>query len=172
MMPAGAERLVDRAGVEAAYDRLARRLNQALPQGEVLMLPVMNGGMFAACELARRIERPMRFDYVHATRYRGKMRGREIEWLHWPSLPAHPGPILLIDDIFDEGYTLAAIRDRLPHPERVLTVALARKLHDRGLARDWIDYHGVDVPDRYVFGCGMDYHDNFRELPEIWALAG
>jgi len=171
MIPAGAERLVDQAGVTAAYDRLGRSLNQALPEGEILMLPVMNGGIFAVCELARRIDRPMRFDYVHATRYRGETRGREVQWLHWPSLPAHPGSIVLIDDIFDEGHTLAAIRERLPAPERVVTVALVRKLHDRGLPRGWIDHYGIDVPDRYVFGCGMDYQENLRELPEIWALA-
>ncbi|PIV36672.1 MAG: hypoxanthine-guanine phosphoribosyltransferase, partial [Lysobacterales bacterium CG02_land_8_20_14_3_00_62_12] len=79
MIPAGAERLVDQAGVAAAYDRLGRSLNQALPEGEILMLPVMNGGIFAVCELARRIDRPMRFDYVHATRYRGETRGREVQ---------------------------------------------------------------------------------------------
>ena len=132
----------------------------------------MNGGMFPACELARRIRRAMRFDYVHATRYRGGTCGAGVEWLHWPSLPAGDETVLLIDDIFDEGQTLAAIRDRLPAQFRVVSAALALKRHERGLQRDWIDVFGLEVPDVYVFGCGMDYKENFRELPDIWAVPG
>ncbi|MEX2499776.1 MAG: phosphoribosyltransferase family protein [Wenzhouxiangellaceae bacterium] len=170
MMPSGAYRLFDAADVAAAYDQMAVRLNDELPDREVLLLPVMTGGMFPACELARRIRRPQRIEYVHATRYRGATRGTEIEWLHWPEFPPGEQTLLLIDDIFDEGHTLDAIRARLPERFRVVTVALALKQHERGLDRDWIDLHGLVVPDIYVFGCGMDYRENFRELPDIWAL--
>lgn len=170
MMPRGAYKLFDAEQVGRAYDEIAQRLNDELPQHEVLLLPVMTGGMFPACELARRIRRPMRIDYVHATRYRGQTRGSDIEWLHWPALPDRPETVLLIDDIFDEGHTFAAIRERLPSRYRVISVALALKQHERGLQRDWIDIHGLQVPDVYVFGCGMDYHENYRELADIWAL--
>lgn len=170
MMPDGAYKLFDAGRVASAYDEMAARLNDELPDHEVLLLPVMTGGMFPACELARRIRRPMRIDYVHATRYRGKTRGSKIEWLHWPELPVGEETVLLIDDIFDEGHTLEAIRSRLPERFRVITAALALKQHDRGLARNWIDVHGISVPDVYVFGCGMDFNENFRELPDIWAL--
>lgn len=170
MMPAGAYRIFDAERVAAAYDEMAARLNDELPDREILLLPVMTGGMFPTCELARRIRRPMRIDYVHATRYRGEMRGAEIQWLHWPQLPARDETVVLIDDIFDEGHTLAAIRARLPDRYHVISVALALKGHERGLARDWIDVYGLDVPDVYVFGCGMDYQEKFRELPDIWAV--
>ncbi|HMB39538.1 MAG TPA: phosphoribosyltransferase family protein [Wenzhouxiangellaceae bacterium] len=170
MMPDGAYRIFGAERVAAAYDEMAARLNDELPDREILLLPVMTGGMFPACELARRIRRPMRIDYVHATRYRGETRGAEIQWLHWPALPAGDETVLLIDDIFDEGHTLAAISERLPDRYRVISVALALKEHERGLARDWLDVHGLIVPDVYVFGCGMDYRENLRELPDIWAV--
>lgn len=171
MMPDGAYKVFDAERVARAYDEMAARLNDELPETELLLLPVMTGGMFPACELARRIRRPMKFDYVHATRYRGKMQGADIDWLHWPELRDADETVLLIDDIFDEGHTLAAIRDRLPDRYKVVSVALALKEHDRGLAREWVDVHGLVVPDVYVFGCGMDYEENFRELPDIWAVA-
>lgn len=171
MMPEGAYRIFDARRVATAYDEMAARLNDELPNREIMLLPVMTGGMFPACELARRIRRPMRIDYVHATRYRGETRGSEIEWLHWPELPDREETVLLIDDIFDEGHTLAAIRDRLPDRYRVISVALTLKEHERGLPRDWVDIHGLIVPDVYVFGCGMDYREHFRELPDIWALS-
>jgi len=170
MIPDGARRLFDAPEVARAYDNLAARLNDDLPDAEILLLPVMTGGMFVACELARRIRRRQRLDYVHATRYRGRTRGGGIEWLHWPSLPDSLDTVLLVDDIFDEGHTMAAVRERLAGRYRVFTAALVRKRHARGLGRDWVDYHGLEVPDVYVFGCGMDYRENHRELPEIWAI--
>ena len=169
MMPEGAYRLFDAAQVAKAYDGMAERLNAALPEREILLLPVMNGGMFPACELARRIERPLRIDYVHATRYRGETSGSTLEWRHWPDFQPGRHSVLLIDDIFDEGHTLAAIRDRLPVDYEVTTAALVLKAHERGLGRDWLDHYGLVVPDVYVFGCGMDYREHFRELPDIWA---
>ncbi|MDX1625999.1 MAG: hypoxanthine-guanine phosphoribosyltransferase [Wenzhouxiangellaceae bacterium] len=171
-IPADAERLFARADIDAAYVALADRVGRDLPDETVLLLPVMNGGMFPAVELARRLDHPVVFDYVHATRYRGETRGGEIEWRHWPDLEHEGSTVLLVDDIFDEGYTMQAIRERLSDRYRVVTAVLARKLHERGLSRDWVDHHGLDVPDRYVFGCGMDLEERFRELPEIWALPG
>lgn len=170
MIPEGAERLFDAAHIERAYDEIAGHLNRDLPDREILLLPVMTGGIFPACELARRIRRPMRIDYVHATRYRGRTHGSDIRWLHWPELADQPKTVVLVDDIFDEGHTLATIRERLADRYEVVTAVLVRKRHERGLPRDWVDYHGLEIPDRYVFGCGMDYHENFRELPELWAL--
>ncbi|NKI34415.1 hypoxanthine-guanine phosphoribosyltransferase [Wenzhouxiangella sp. XN79A] len=169
-MPEGAERLFDAAQVAAAYDRLAVRLDAALPEGPVLLLTVMTGGLFPAVEVARRLKRPITIDYVHATRYRGATRGGEIDWIRWPALPDSSRQVLLVDDIFDEGHTLAAVRDRIASHHDVTTAVLALKRHDRGLPRDWIDHYGLEVPDRYVFGCGMDHAERWRELPEIWAL--
>lgn len=169
-LPHGAEQLYTATQVGAAYDRLARELDAAIDAPEILLLAVMTGGMFPAVEIAQRLERPMRIDYAHATRYRGRTTGGEIEWRRWPALPDERQSIVVVDDIFDEGYTLDAICDRLGAQHDVTTAVLARKLHDRGLPRDRVDHFGLDVPDRYVFGCGMDYHERLRELPDIWAL--
>lgn len=171
MMPGNARRLLSAGQISEAWDRIAEALNRDLPDQEVTLLPVMNGGIFPACELSRRLKRPIRFDYVHATRYRGATRGGEIQWLLWPQLPPKPETVILVDDIFDEGYTLAAIRDRIADDYRVVTAVLLRKMHQRGLDRDWVDYHGIDIPDIYVFGCGMDYQENFRELPDVWYVS-
>ncbi len=170
VLPEGAVCLFDAEQVAHAYDALADRLDDALPDGPVLLLTVMTGGLFPAVELARRLDRPLTLDYVHATRYRGATRGGDIEWIRWPRLPDAAGTVLLVDDIFDEGHTLAAVRDRIAAHHRVTTAVLALKQHDRGLPRDWVDHSALDVPDRYVFGCGMDHAERWRELPEIWAL--
>ena len=80
--------------------------------------------------------------------------------------------MLIIDDIFDEGNTLAAIKGSVESRKAasVKMAALVRKVHDRGLARDFVDFVGLDVPDVYVYGCGMDAYEEWRHLDEILVL--
>jgi hypoxanthine phosphoribosyltransferase len=81
--------------------------------------------------------------------------------------------VLLADDILDEGHTLLAVKhwceDQGAADVRVAVLAV--KVHDRRVEGIDADYVGVEVPDRYVFGYGMDYHEQGRNLPAIYALA-
>lgn len=171
--PEGAECLFDAATVSQALDAQADRLAKLAGKGEVISLvALMKGGMYPVIELSRRLGRAVRIDYVHATRYREGTSGGRIEWAHWPEDLPTADHVVLVDDIFDEGYTLQAVVERL-HSQglsQVSTMVLTRKVHDRGLARDWVDDYALEVPDRYVFGCGMDYQGLWRQLDSIWAL--
>lgn len=169
--PDGAERLLGRDAVARALDEQAERLEQRLAgHDRVTLMVLMNGGLYPSVELARRIHRPILMDHVHATRYRGRTSGGELHWGRLPNVVE--GTILLVDDIFDEGYTLQAVREKLLEDgaEAVVTAVLTLKQHQRGLPRDWVDDAALLVPDRYVFGCGMDWHGYWRQLDEIWAL--
>jgi len=169
--PPNAQRLFDQAAVAKALDDQAARLEARLSDSQrVTLMVLMNGGMYPAVALGSRINRPLLFDHVHATRYRGKTTGGELKWGRWPD--AVEGTILLVDDIFDEGYTMQAVKQRLLEEgaAKVITVSLTVKMHDRGLRRDWVDDAAIELPDRYVFGCGMDWHGYWRQLDEIWAL--
>jgi hypoxanthine phosphoribosyltransferase len=172
--PDQAECIVSAEDVSLALDRQARRLEARLPADQpVSVVALMNGGMYPAIELTRRIRRPMLFEYVHATRYRERKTGSDIKWVHVPDGERLRGRhVLLIDDIFDEGYTMDAVRERLlaEGAASLTTVVLALKRHDRGLSRDRVDDFALEVPDRYVFGCGMDLHGYWRQLDEIWAV--
>lgn len=171
--PSDAERVVASSEVAAALDAQALRLEKRLPElGLLTVVVLMNGGMYPAMALTRRLKRPFLIDYVHATRYRGNRHGSEIDWVHFPPEEHVRGHVLLIDDIFDEGYTISAVRERMlaAGAESVTCAVLALKLHDRGLPRDWVDDHALEVPDRYVFGCGMDLHGYWRQLDDIWAV--
>ena len=80
--------------------------------------------------------------------------------------------VLLVDDILDEGYTLQAIRKYCIEQgaRRVLIAVLCEKKHGRVVPGLVADFVGLEVPDRYVFGYGMDYHELGRNLPAIHAL--
>jgi len=169
--PVGAYKVLDQATIQAGMDELARRVDAQLGDDEpITVMAIMNGGLIPAADLVRRLQRPLKMDYVHATRYRNERFGSELDWRRWPD--SIQGTIVLVDDIFDEGHTMAAVRERLMDEgaTRVITAVAACKQHDRGLARDWVDAYGFVLPDAYVFGYGLDYQGLWRQLDEIWAL--
>jgi len=157
--------------VQAAMDRLAGEISRELANDFPLVLPVMGGAVVFAGQLLPRLDFPLEFDYLHVTRYRGKTSGGEIEWRVLPGMNVFGRSVLVLDDILDEGETLAAIRDKLLElgAKRVLSAVLTDK--DNGLDKPIrADFVGLSVPNRFVFGCGMDVYGLWRNLPAIYAL--
>lgn len=167
--------LHDRDAVHAAYDRLATRIAAHYTELNPLLLCVMTGGVHATAEITQRLRFPLELDYLHATRYRGATTGGGLVWKRQPPAERINGRhVLVIDDILDEGHTLVAIREALLGfaPASLRVAVLARKLHDRCAPDAHAEYVGLTVADRYVFGCGMDYHEYWRQLPAIHAVKG
>ena len=166
-----AERIASEEDVQAVLDRLAGEIGQALGQTFPLVLAVMGGAVVFAGQLLPRLRFPLEFDYLHVTRYRGSTEGGAVEWRVLPGQNVAGRNVLVLDDILDEGETLAAIRDKLVGmgAAQVWSAVLTDK--DNGLAKPIrADFVGLDVPNRYVFGCGMDAYGLWRNLPAIYAL--
>jgi hypoxanthine phosphoribosyltransferase len=144
-----AERLYSPEQVSAAYDRIAREIEAKL------------NGTYA-------------LDYLHATRYRGETSGSEIVWKVSPAATLEGRTVLVIDDILDEGHTLVAIQNavRAQGVKALYTAVLADKQHGRRNPEARADFVGVTIPDRYVFGGGMDYKNHLRFAPGIYAVKG
>ena len=169
-----AELLADGPAVEAALERMAGQIARDLAGRDPLVLAVMVGGLMPTAWLLERLEFPLQLDYLHATRYRGGTRGGAvIDWIARPRTPLAGRSVLVIDDILDEGYTLAAILEdcRLQGAAEVRSAVLVEKQHARRVPGLAIDYIGLSVADRYLFGCGMDYHEHHRQHAAVYALA-
>jgi len=162
----------ERSELVTAIERLGREISAALGDEMPIFLTVMQGALVFAGQLATAIEVPLAFDYVHATRYRGATSGGELTWIKRPALPFAGRSVLLVDDILDEGHTLKAIRDfcLAEGASRVWIAVLCEKNHSRRVSDLRADFCGVEVPDRYVFGYGMDYYEQGRNLPAIYAV--
>jgi hypoxanthine phosphoribosyltransferase len=167
-----ADLIHDNAALDAAIVRVAGELDAALAGERAVFLTVMHGGLMFAAKLALAMRTDLEFDYVHATRYRGATSGAELHWMRQPAATLAGRTVILADDILDEGHTLKAIRDfcRDRGARRVLVAVLCRKVHGRCADGIAADACGVDVPDRYVFGYGMDFHEQGRNLPAIYAI--
>ena len=167
-----ADLIHDRAHLEASIRALGRNIDAALAGEVPIYLSVMHGGLIFAGALALAISNDLEFDYVHATRYRGGTQGQDLHWIKAPSAKLRGRTVLIADDILDEGYTLRAIRDYCisQGAARVLLAVLCEKRHGRTVPGIKADFVGVEVPDRYVFGFGMDYHEQGRNLSAIYAL--
>ncbi len=169
---ASADLVHDQATLAAAIARIAAEIDRELAGAPAIFVTVMQGALMFAGQLATSIAAPLTFDYVHATRYRGQTRGGELQWLKRPSTSMAGATVLLVDDILDEGHTLYAIRNFCTNEgaERVLLAVLCQKHHGRTVPDLRADFAGVEVPDRYVFGYGMDYYEQGRNLPAIYAV--
>jgi hypoxanthine phosphoribosyltransferase len=173
---AEADCLASPAEVRAALDRMAAAISDRLAAANPICYCVMNGGLVIAGRLLSRLDFPLEVAYLHATRYGHELNGTTmLDWRVRPTQDLEGRTVLVIDDILDEGHTLEAIvaHCRDEGAAEVLTAVLVDKQHGRK-ARPGLkaDFHGLDIPDRFLFGCGMDYKGYWRNAPGIYALKG
>lgn len=169
---ARAECLVTGAQMEAVLDRMAEAITAAVGDKDPLVLCVMTGGVIAAGRLLCRLQFPLRLGYIHATRYRNTTSGGLLEWRHRPSDAIRGQHLLVVDDILDEGLTLAAVVQacREDGAASVHSAVLVEKERSR-TCDGHADIVGVRLPDRYLYGCGLDYRGYFRNADGIYAVA-
>ncbi len=169
---ANSEELVSTDQLSAIYDDLAIRTGAVLHDKNPLVLCVMVGGLYASAELTKRWDFPFDLDYLQATRYRGELTGGEIAWKATPSEVLQGRHVLVVDDVLDEGHTLVAILEALQNqqPASLHTLVTCEKLHAHKHPQAHADFIGISLPDRYLFGAGMDYRNHWRQLDRIVAL--
>ncbi|AOZ50344.1 hypoxanthine-guanine phosphoribosyltransferase [Chromobacterium vaccinii] len=157
--------------VSAAVDRMAVEITEKLGEEYPLVLSVMGGAVVFTGQLLPRLEFPLDFDYVHVSRYGDKTHGGELVWKQAPKEDVRDRVVLVLDDILDEGHTMAAIRDKVMAmgAKAFYSGVFANKLISKEKPMQ-ADFVGLDVPDRYVFGYGMDVRGAWRNLPAIYAL--
>lgn len=168
---AASEEIVSEADVQASLDRMAAQITEKMGDAFPLVLSVMGGAVVFTGMLLPKLRFPLEFDYIHLSRYNNKTVGGEMQWRVAPRESVRDRVVLVLDDILDEGETMAAIRQRIldmgakEFHAAVLcekTLAKSKPMHP--------DFCGFPVPDRYVFGCGMDVKGYWRNLGAIRAL--
>lgn len=159
--------------VAAAVARVAREITERLGESNPLLLCVMSGGVPFAGQLMTQLHFPLEFDYLHVTRYGQETSGGVLSWRATPRTSVEGRTLIVLDDILDEGVTLKAIVDRMLElgAKEVYTAVATDKLNGKNKPLR-ADFVALTVPDRFVFGYGMDVRGAFRNLPAIYAMKG
>jgi hypoxanthine phosphoribosyltransferase len=171
---AAADLLYPATVVEQAIERMAGEITAVLLDRNPLVLCPMIGALVFAGRLLPRLDFLLEVAYIHATRYRGETTGGELHWIHKPPATVTGRTLLVVDDILDEGSTMRAIVEecRRAGAAGVYTAVLADKQIDRPKEFPRADFTGLFVPNRYVFGYGMDYKGYLRNCAGIYAVKG
>ena len=168
-----ADCLFDKVDVLRAISVLAKTISHKLSESNPVVLGIMNGGLIPMGLLVTELDFPLQIDYIHATRYRDKTHGGQLQWLVSPKIELQDRTVLLVDDIHDEGITLDKIKTFCLNSgaKNVYSAVLVNKIHNRK-NNTGADFVALEVPDRYVFGFGMDYKGMLRNVPGIFAVKG
>jgi hypoxanthine phosphoribosyltransferase len=172
-----AELIHSQEAVDLAITAIAKQLNidYAFVSDDAsdppVILSVMGGAVYFTGQLLPQLTFALELDYVQATRYHDNTEGGQISWVVMPKEHILHKNVLILDDILDEGITLKTVVDACyARGAKVVKVAvLADKLLNKAKPLN-ADYVGLTVPNRYVFGCGMDVYGWWRNLPAIYAL--
>ena len=164
--------LIDEQQVDSAIATMAEKINRDYCGKVPLVLCVMNGGLAVTAKLVSKLSMPLQMDYIHATRYGDETVGTKLNWIAEPKSSLAGRDVILVDDILDEGITLQSLFQfcRAQGVASVKSALLVSKSHNRCVAPDLGSYVGLTVPDKFIFGCGMDYKGYFRNLSAIYAV--
>lgn len=180
MSPQEARKILDEAELlcsaeesALAVRRVAGEITAHLADANPLVLAVMGGAVVFTGQLLPQLAFPLDFDYLHVTRYGDVTTGGQLAWIVEPRSSVEGRVVLVVDDILDEGVTLAEISKRLL--AQGATKVLSAVFADKNLGRAKpisADFVGVHLPNRYVFGYGMDVKGSWRNLPAVYAVKG
>lgn len=169
--PEDAEELFSAADVATAIGRMAAEIEADMKDRNPIVMPILIGGAFTAFRLCEHFRFPYEIDTVRVARYAPQAAG-ELHWYAQPCLELAGRHVLLVDDVLDRGITLHAVEHELRRMNAggVSIAVLIRKAVEPGVMRPAVDYVGIDGPDRYLFGCGMDLDGRWRGLDAIYSL--
>ena len=157
--------------IKTVIKNIADQVNQTIKTDDLYVLCVMNGALIFAGQLLPRLEKNIQYSYIHATRYAASLTGGPIHWLVKPSKDIEGKTVLILDDILDEGITL---REIVTTCEAMKAKAIyTAVLFDKDIVKEksYIpNFIGLKVPNRFVFGYGLDCKGLGRNLPHLYAL--
>lgn len=168
--------LIDRTAIARRVAEMGGQIASDLEvdtgSDRLVVVPVMTGALVFAADLVRTLPMRLRLELLEASSYPGKATSSQGVTLgDGPKEELAGAHVLIVDDIFDSGRTLSAVKSLVSRhgPASVRTAVLLRKQVSRAVDME-PDYVGFDVPDEFVVGYGLDYDGWYRNLPDIAVL--
>lgn len=157
--------------IQKAITKLAHDISVDYADKYPLVLTVMGGALIYSGQLLPQINVVMECDYLHVSRYGDVTTGGKLVWIAAPRVSLVGRDVIVLDDILDEGVTLSNVRKHLlgQGAKTCATAVLCEKEigKDKPISADYV---GIRLPNRFVFGFGMDVKGMWRNLPAIYAV--
>lgn len=163
--------IYNKTKVAEAIEQMANKINHDMNKKYPLLLCVVNGGIYVTGQLLAKINIPLELDYIHASRYNNEISGKNITWRATPSTVIDGRNIIVVDDVLDQGITLKEIENWClsKGAKSVYHVVLFDKTGCRAASGiDQANCTGLQAPNEYLFGCGLDVKGYYRNLPELY----
>ena len=163
--------LFDAPAIHKRLDEMAAQITADYSDRELTVIAILTGSLMFMSDLLRRIPLPLKLDCLSVVSYHGKTQtsGDVVFKLAVPDVAGQD--VLILDDILDTGYTLAAVREKLetakPRSVRVCVLLSKRKQRARDVDADYI---GFEIDDEFVVGYGLDFMERYRNLPYVGVL--
>jgi hypoxanthine phosphoribosyltransferase len=164
--------LFDEPAIHRRLDDIAAQISSDYRDRDLSVIAVLHGSLMFVADLIRRIPLPLKLDCLSVASYHGNAQTSGEVVFKQITVPDVAGrDVLILDDILDSGYTLAAIRETLetakPHSIRVCVLLSKKKQRARDVDADYV---GFEIEDEFVVGYGLDFRERYRNLPYIGVL--
>jgi hypoxanthine phosphoribosyltransferase len=164
--------LFDEPAIHRRLDDMAAQISNDYRDRELTVIAVLHGSLMFVADLLRRIPLPLKLDCLSVASYHGKAQsGGEVVFKQIMLPDVGGRDILVLDDILDSGFTLAAVRETLetagPHSIRICVLLSKKKQRAREVDADYV---GFEIEDEFVVGYGLDFRERYRNLPYIGVL--
>ncbi len=162
--------LISSAEIKERLLQVSRVLDEKYYGEELVILMIMKGAVCLAADLIRTLNMKLSIDYIRCSSYEGQERG-DLTIIGEEYLDLENKNVLVVDDIFDSGVTMDSVvkKLKLKNPKRMESLVLLNKLIEKSTEYR-PDYTLFDVEDLFVVGYGLDYNENYRELPGIYVF--
>mgnify|MGYP003780550541 CR=1 FL=1 len=166
------EVLVSREQISEMVKRLGRRISEDYAGKELVLAGVLKGGFIFLADLMREISIPVDMDFIAVSSYGESTRSsgvvRIIKDIDLDVVGKH---VLIVEDLVDTGLTLRHLKDlfntRGPKSVKICT---AFDKPSRRKVEIEVEYNGIEVPDKFIVGYGLDYAGRYRNLPDVCTL--
>ena len=170
------EEMISEEEVNNRIRELGEQITKDYAGRSVRLVCILRGAVFFMCELAKRIELPVTFDFMSVSSYGSKTTSSGIvRIIKDLEEPLTDEDVIVVEDIIDSGRTLSFLKDlfRSRGAASIRVCTLLDKPSRRAPEIDIeVDYKGFEVPAQFVVGWGMDYDQRYRNLPYIGVITG
>lgn len=165
--------LISAQQIRARVAELAAQIDRDIPQGPVYLIAVLKGSCFFLADLARAMKTPARLEFIGTSSYgQAQTTSGQVKLTHDLTAPIEDRDVILVEDIVDTGVTLGYLRKLLEQRKpRSVRVAVLLDKPERRQSPITVDYTGFQIPDKFVVGYGLDYAEDYRNLPDVCVLS-